>query len=306
MRLAFLGVSLSLPACGYGTTGSAPLGVGDARPQVPLTAGFATVPDRAKIVLVGSGWKGPGYIAVDGKGSVYVADYGSLVKEVSPPFTGRTHGKIRIIQKYFSALGIAVDSHENVYVSEDSNPGYIEQITPQGVINTVCSGVGTGLYGIAVDSSENVYAAGGNDLYLIRHKRGGGWKTPVRTGPKFKYRDAAGIAVDAQHNLYVTENGAGNGVEKIEPSGKIITIGSGFKGPDDVAVGPGCKAACAVYVADTADNAIKKVSPPFTGPTHGKITEIGYGFSYPGGVAAWGGNAYVADTYNRQVKEVIP
>ena len=80
--------------------------------------------------MVGSGWKGPGYIAVDAKGSVYVADYLSLVKEVSPPFTGRTHGKIRIIQKYFSALGIAL-TVTKMYTFQKTPTGYIEQITPR-------------------------------------------------------------------------------------------------------------------------------------------------------------------------------
>ena len=185
-RFALLAAVFSLIACEHSATvpSNPPLASDNARLMAPLSADSANRPDSAKIILVGSGWKGPGYIAVDAKGSVYVADYLSLVKEVSPPFTGRTHGKIRIIQKYFSALGIAVDSHENVYVSEDSNPGYIEQITPQGVISTVCSGVGTGLSGIAVDSSENVYAAGGTDLYLIRHKRGGRLEDSRQDGPK--------------------------------------------------------------------------------------------------------------------------
>lgn len=258
-RFALLATVFLLIACEHNAIvpSNPSLTIDNAHLVAPSGVDSANRMERAKIILVGSGWKGPGYIAVDAKGSVYVADY-SMVKEVSPPFTGRTHGKIRIIEKDLSPLGVAVDSHENAYVSAGGNPGYIEQITPNGTKNTVCSGIGTGFIGIAVDISENVYAADGTYLYFIRHKRGGGWKTPVRTGPKFKYSDAAGIAVDAQDNLYVTENGAGNGVEKIEPSGKTITVGSGFQGPDDVAVALGCNSGCAVYVADTGHNAIKK------------------------------------------------
>jgi hypothetical protein len=56
----------------------------------------------------------------------------------------------------------------------------------------------------------------------------------------------------------------------------------------------------------TPHNAIKKVSPPFNGPTHGKITEVGTVSLNPSGVAARSRNAYVADTGNVQVNEVLP
>ena len=72
-----------------------------------------------------------------------------------------------------------------------------------------------------------------------------------------------------------------------------------------VAVPLGRKALCPVYVADFGHNAIKKVTPPFTGSTHGKITEIGYGFLVRG-VAVRGSDVYVADSNNLEVKEVLP
>ena len=53
------------------------------------------------------------------------------------------------------------------------------------------------------------------------------------------------------------------------------------------------------------NNSVKKVSPPFDGPTHGKITKIGYGFAGPIGVAVKGSNVYISDGTD-QVKEVIP
>jgi hypothetical protein len=73
-----------------------------------------------------------------------------------------------------------------------------------------------------------------------------------------------------------------------------------------VAISIGCKAACSVYASDGDHNAVKKVSPPFKGPTHGRIREIGYGFSSPGSMAARGTDVYVIDSGNVQVKEVIP
>ena len=266
--------------------------------QQKAVAITSTHPTVAKIVLVGSGWEGPVAVAIDGKGNVYVADYAlGDVKEVSPPFTGRTHGKMRLIVGDFSPEGVAVDSKGNVYAN---NGGEIEQITPQGVKNLVATG-GFSWGGLAVDDHENVYVAS-SYLYRIAHKSGGGWQTPVEL--KEKVTGLLDVARDALGNLYVP-NGEPS-VYKIEPNGKLVTVGSGFKASFGVAVVAGCKAPCAVYVADQGNNAIKKVSPPFTGSTHGKITEIGYGFSSPDSVAAKGVDVYVADTGNAQVKEVIP
>jgi hypothetical protein len=60
----------------------------------------ATRPGAEKIILVGSGWVAPSGVAVDDKGDFYVSDYRlGEVREVSPPFTGRTHGKMRTVAK---------------------------------------------------------------------------------------------------------------------------------------------------------------------------------------------------------------
>ena len=153
----------------------------------------------------------------------------------------------------------------------------------------------------AVDDHENVYLASGS-LYRIAHKPGGGWRSPVEL--KENLPALLDLARDALGNPYVSgDDVSGDGVHKIEPNGKLVTVAEGLGG-FGVAIVAGCKASCAVYVAD--GSTIKKVSPPFTGPTHGKITEIGYGFSNPDGVAAKGTDVYVADTGNVQVREEIP
>ena len=202
---------------------------------------------------------------------------------------------------------MAVDNRDNVYYSS----GGIWQITPKGIKNTVSPDYPSdAFWGITVDANEDVYAAGwrggstgGGQLYFIAHQAKGGWKAPAPFGPTFTGTSASGVAVDSRGNAYVS---LGNDVKKVEPSGKVVAVGAGFQNPDGVAVPVDCKGACSVYVADEGKSVIKKVSPPFTGPTHGKITEVGYGFQNPIGVAARNGDAYVADTRNVQVKEVIP
>jgi hypothetical protein len=270
--------------------------------QLPTT-GVDTTNARtsaAKIILVGTGWVAPLGVAVDDKGDVFVADYQlDEVREVSPPFNGRTHGKIRVLAKALdSPISVALDGKGNVYIAG----GGILQITPTGVRNTVT----TQIYGgIAADANEDVYVASNNSLYFIQHKAGGGWKNPAQIPPT-NINNAVAVALDGRNNLYavVTPNGKSPTALKIEPGGKTTLIGSAWQGPEGIAVPMGCKTSCPVYVSD--GNNVKKVVPPFTGPHHGKTTIIGYGFSGPIGVAAKGTNVYVSDTGNAQVKEVLP
>lgn len=305
IHLALVGISVSLAACAYVTTGGAslPFGAAHAPLRAPLMAA-----DAAKILLVGTGWVDPDGVAVDGKGDVYVSDYKlGEVREVSPPFTGRTHGKIRVVARDLDEpISVALDGKGNVYVGLNEGPPYatILQLTPSGVKNAVT----TQIYGgnIAADPLEDVYAAVAS-LYSIRHKPGGGWKTPVKIPPS--NISPVALAIDARRNLYAT--GSTNTkspkhvVVKIEPSGKLIFVGSGWQvSSGGVAVPINCEVSCPVYVSE--DNDVKEVTPPFTGPTHGKITIVGYGFSNPSGVAARGADVYVVDSGNVQVKEVIP
>jgi len=78
----------------------------------------------------------------------------------------------------------------------------------------------------------------------------------------------------------------------------ITTLGGGFNSPEGVAVdGSGN-----VYVADSGDNAVKKM--PAGCASSSCVTTLGGGFYFPTGVAVDGsGNVYVADTDNA-VKEM--
>jgi sugar lactone lactonase YvrE len=78
--------------------------------------------------------------------------------------------------------------------------------------------------------------------------------------------------------------------------GVSVNIGSGFSGPQGVAV----DAAGNVYVADTQNNSVKEI--PVGG---GAPVVLGSGFNQPQGVAVdAAGNVYVADYGNNAVKEI--
>jgi sugar lactone lactonase YvrE len=85
-------------------------------------------------------------------------------------------------------------------------------------------------------------------------------------------------------------------VRKATPSGRLLTLAKGFNKPNGLAVAPDGT----VYVADTDNNCIKKISPA------GEVSSlVGASLNRPAGVAvAPDGTVYVADTYNNGVQKV--
>lgn len=66
-----------------------------------------------------------------------------------------------------------------------------------------------------------------------------------------------------------------------------------------------------VYVADSGNDVVRKVAPPFTGLTNGTITPVGAQYAGPDGVAVSASctsncAVYVADTYHSAIEQVVP
>jgi hypothetical protein len=132
-----------------------------------------------------------------------------------------------------------------------------------------------------------------------------------------------GIAIDATGNLYVGDY-FNNAIRKVTQAGVVTTLaGSGaigsddgtgsaasFSGPKGVAV----DGAGIIYVADSGNNTIRKVTPAgvvttLAGTAGATGSADGTGsaaqFSNPSGVAADAvGNVYVADSYNEIIRKV--
>jgi sugar lactone lactonase YvrE len=130
-----------------------------------------------------------------------------------------------------------------------------------------------------------------------------------------------GVAVDAAGNVYVADTD-NHSIRKITLAGEVSTLaGSGYPGNAD---GPGgfarfgyplrvaVDAAGNLYVADTGNNRIRKISPAgavttLAGSNEGFVDGVGAAaqFSQPNGVAVdAAGNVYVADTNNQRIRKI--
>lgn len=249
--------------------------------------------------------------------------------------------------------GVAADAQGNVYVS-DTNNGRVYRVSPGGTITTFA---GTGqssfsgdggpatsarLYapaGLAVDRQGNVYiadsynqrvrkvsASGTITTFAGTGKQGSSGDGGLATSAQLQYPTA--VAVDGQGNVYIAGT-PDSRVRKVTPGGTITTFAGtgagGFSGDGGRAASAQLKLPAAVaadgegnvYIADTANYRVRKVSPG------GAITTIAGtgagGFSgdggpatsarlfSPHGVAVDGkGNVYIADTANYRVRKVTP
>jgi streptogramin lyase len=190
--------------------------------------------------------------------------------------------------------GIATDGSGSVYVADTDNRT-IRKITPAGVVTTIAGTAG------------NVGSEDG-------------------TGAAASFSSPRGVAVDRAGNVYVADT-LNHTIRKITPGGVVSTL-AGTVGDVGSADGKGAAAsfkypagvatdgAGNVYVADTGNDTIRKITPAGVvttlAGTAGKAgnadgTGTGASFDSPGGVATDGtGNIYVADTLNNTIRKIAP
>ncbi len=245
--------------------------------------------------------------------------------------------------------GIATDSTGNVYVADTVN-GTIRMITSGGVVTTLAGTAGvtgstdaTGAAAsfnkpsdIATDSAGNIYVADTINS-TVRKITSGGVVTTLAgsagvtgstdgNGTAARFNKPYGIATNSAGNVYVADTFSG-AIRSITPAGNVTTLaglglvagsadGTAGAASFNSPLGVGADSAGNVYVADTDNCTIRKITPAGAvttlAGTPGVIGSAnGNGaaasFKYPYGVAAdSAGNVYVADHGNSTIRKITP
>jgi sugar lactone lactonase YvrE len=260
----------------------------------------------------------PSGIAIDAKGTLYIADSSNdAIRKISPDGVVTTLAKLtpaksvdgrdlppaRVEIKMDSAssggpfnlqdvqsqspMGIAVDTQGQVYVANTFN-STILKINPEGIITTIA----------------------GQPRSTVGHVDGAGSAAWFNL-PK-------GIAVDKSGSLYVADCG-NNAIRKITPAGVVTTIigkpatqESDFNCPTGITLDTNGN----LYVADEGSETIRKINAKGVVSTlAGAVRERGYAdgqgatakFNAPTGVTIdKAGSIYVTDSRNASIRKISP
>jgi uncharacterized protein (TIGR03437 family) len=242
---------------------------------------------------------GPGRIAVDTSGNLFIVDGNTRIRKVSASglittvagngnqgFSG--DGGPATSASLSIPKGIAVDSAGNLFIADCGN-NRIRRVSVTGVITTVAGTAGnfSGNFGdggpatsalldlpngVAVDVSGNLFIAD-YGFGRIRKVSTGGIITTYALGPPYTIANPEmppwSVAVDMSGNLFIA---AGSVVRKVSSSGVVTTVAGngtvGFSGDGGPAISAAFRAIVDVvmdalgnlYILDQGNNRIRKVS----------------------------------------------
>lgn len=180
--------------------------------------------------------------------------------------------------RFSDPFAIAIDRHGAFYVADAGAPGRIRKIDSDGNVTTLPGSFDTPS-GLALDRAGNVFVAdtGAN---TIRRIGPDGTVTTIAGDGTSGYRDGAaaqarfsgpiGVAADDKGNVYVADS-YNDRIRLITPDGQVRTLagqeapgfadGQGAAAAFDTPTGIALDRQGALLVADTGNDALRKVTP---------------------------------------------
>ena len=271
----------------------------------------------------------PGGVTVDGAGNLFIADSGNdLIREVSAVsgvitvFAGNLDGAKGVCAGATDSLGdgcpatsatlnepqgVTLDVFGNAYIA-DTSDARIRMVAPSGVITTVAGG-GTGC-GAQTDSVGDGCSASQAILenpYPVAFDASGNMYIPDSSHNRVREVAATGGAVTSSSGI---SDFAGTGTAYYSGDGGAAKSATLFA-PSGVAIDP----AQNVYIADTQNSAIRKVSAdtldietiisPANNQTYGADEFKSLSFYEPIGIAFDGqGDLFIGDSLEMVVQEM--
>ncbi|QTE45153.1 MULTISPECIES: gliding motility-associated C-terminal domain-containing protein [Mucilaginibacter] len=226
------------------------------------------------------------------------------------------------ISIFIKVTGVAVDAAGNVFVA-DWGDNTIFKLTPSGNLSKFAGHSFPGLAdgqgvsaafnapdALVLDAAGNLYVSDQQNNVIRKITPGGLVSTFAGTDSEAGVNNPRGLAIDNAGNLYVADQG-NNVIRKITAAGVVTTYaGNGTVGANN---GPaasasfntptavGLDAAGNLYVSDSGNSIIRKISPA------GVVSTFATGFNFPRELRVDGtGNVYVAEQYGNTIKKISP
>lgn len=293
-------------------------------------------------------FNGPYGVAIDASGNIYIGDrFNNKIRKITSEgvvstLAGSTQGftdGTGVTSQFNYPRGVATDAAGNIYVADSGN-NRIRKITPEGLVSTLAGstvgfvdGIGAAAQfndpgGVATDAVGNVYVA---DHYnnkirkitpegLVSTLAGSTQGFADGTGAAAQFNHPNGVATDVAGNVYVSDT-YNYIIRKITPLGVVTTLAGSTQGFAD-GIGASAQfnlpirlatdAAGNVYIADSNNNKIRKITPEgvvstLAGSTKGFADGTGASALFNGPVAVAtdaSGNVYVADMINNKIRKI--